>query len=544
MLRGRGSVFPSACKWAIPNAVLASVCHYFLHERAQSFRMEGLHYFWSGYTVTLSFLIVFRNNLAYNRYWEGAMSMAAIRGEWLNAMSSALAFSNPDHKDVRKFQCLIGKLASLLYASALQKVCHLEDDVLEVLNTDGLSPKCLRHLFQCETKSEVLTMWIERVMLQADRDKVIIVAPPILSRMFQDLGNGIVQLERIRTITEIPFPFPYAQMVAVMLVVHWLVTPSLAVVHLDSSIWAGVICFLLTGAMWSLIYIAQEIDQPFGDDANDLPIREMMADFNRALFDMLHLDSITIPEYAHEGDIMDAEIGTWSNKSQDRCSFARPGSSESTQKLTSAPSVNKMSSVPATSSSAAGGSSSVVVQPSDVECKVLDGAEVAQQSAKQPERSGMQIDGIFRESAAAIVPGQSSPSSNEGSPQGGTPQVTLRPPELLDLATSSERDIENPQSPSESHAASQNRLQHLQVPAADRLEGRQGLSGLAAGLAAQRDVTPGPISEQALSRSSSCRSTQSQSVFEASEVRDAEEPGRRSNPVVSSNTKSLRRRDD
>eukprot|EP00930_Biecheleria_cincta_P083301 TRINITY_DN7289_c1_g1_i1.p1 TRINITY_DN7289_c1_g1~~TRINITY_DN7289_c1_g1_i1.p1 ORF type:complete len:554 (-),score=50.60 TRINITY_DN7289_c1_g1_i1:156-1817(-) len=535
-----GSVFPAAFKWAIPNALMAALCHYFLHEKAQTFKMDGLDYFWSGYTVTLSFLIVFRNNLAYNRYWEGAMSMAAIRGEWLNAISSALAFSNPEHKDVRGFQCLVAKLASLLYASAIHQVCRLEDDVLQVLNPKGLSAKCLHHLFECNTRSEVLTMWIERVMLQADRDKVILVAPPILSRVFQDLGNGIVQLEKIRNISEIPFPFPYAQMVAVMLVVHWLVTPTLAVVYLDSTIWAGVICFLLTGAMWSLIYIAQEIDQPFGDDANDLPVRDMMDDFNRALLDMLHENSVAIPEFQWTGDILEDPFGTWSDKHEARCTFGT-NPAGSSPKLSSPPANSKMSSSspppsqqqqrPAPASSAPPvGTASAVVQPSDVECKVHYAAE-------ETTRSAAQFDGIFRESAASVGSHQNSPRSDEG-----VPTVTLRLAEPLDLAMSPQRDIENPHSPCESRATSPNsRLQLPEAPAVVQLEGRQLQSGQAEGFSSPRVLTRGPSSEQMSSRSPSHRSVLS---FEASEVRNADEPGRRANPVASSATRTMRKRDD
>lgn len=38
---------------------------------------------------------------------------------------------------------------------------------------------------------------------------------------------------------------------------------------------AGVIVFVVSTSFWTLFYIAQEIDQPFGEDANDLPVREM-----------------------------------------------------------------------------------------------------------------------------------------------------------------------------------------------------------------------------------------------------------------------------
>lgn len=33
--------------------------------------------------------------------------------------------------------------------------------------------------------------------------------------------------------------------------------------------------FVVSTSFWTLFYIAQEIDQPFGEDANDLPVRDM-----------------------------------------------------------------------------------------------------------------------------------------------------------------------------------------------------------------------------------------------------------------------------
>merc|ERR1719386_356394 len=39
--------------------------------------------------------------------------------------------------------------------------------------------------------------------------------------------------------------------------------------------------------MWSLLYIALEIDQPFGEDDNDLPMRAIQHDFNQSLLALL-----------------------------------------------------------------------------------------------------------------------------------------------------------------------------------------------------------------------------------------------------------------
>ena len=46
--------------------------------------ITSLNSVWSSYSFVLSFLVVFRNNQAYSRFWEGATLMNEMRGEWLN----------------------------------------------------------------------------------------------------------------------------------------------------------------------------------------------------------------------------------------------------------------------------------------------------------------------------------------------------------------------------------------------------------------------------------------------------------------------------
>merc|ERR1719221_1467113 len=91
-----------------------------------------------------------------------------------------------------------------------------------------------------------------------------------------------------------------------MMLVHWLVTPMLASQTIRSPWWAAAMCFFVTTSYWSLIYIALEIDQPFGSDHNDLPIREMQVDFNRSLLQLLDPRAQKPPEYDFDPGVMKA----------------------------------------------------------------------------------------------------------------------------------------------------------------------------------------------------------------------------------------------
>lgn len=341
MWRCRGSVFHKSVLVCLPNAILASLCHYFLHDRREALGIDGMQSLWSGFTFVLGFLVVFRNNQAYSRFWEGAMQIAVMRGEWLNAISSSFAFcsaAKEKEDSVRSFQVHLAKTASLLFASALQQVCDLDDDVLQVLNTDGIGRKSMLHLVHSEVKTEILMQWCERLILDADRRKVIDVSPPVLSRLFQELGNGTVILQKVRNIKEVPFPFPYAQMLNFMLILHWLVSPVLVTQMVSSWWWAGLLCFVLTGSLWSLIHIAIEIDQPFGDDANDLPVKRMMVEFNEALLEMMHPLTQELPSYEHqEQQFLETPYEDWSHAEVHRCTFMRSSHASGMEEPSEAP---------------------------------------------------------------------------------------------------------------------------------------------------------------------------------------------------------------
>merc|ERR1719262_485338 len=153
----------------------------------------------SGFTFILGFLIVFRANNAYSRWWEGGTLLQELRGEWFNAFSSLMAFSNSSpskRQEVKKFQHQLVRLVSLLYASALHQVCTMEDKCFYLIDITGFEQESLAFLQSdlCHDHCEVVLQWIQRLVVLADANSVIKIAPPILSRVYNQLGNGIVNL--------------------------------------------------------------------------------------------------------------------------------------------------------------------------------------------------------------------------------------------------------------------------------------------------------------------------------------------------------------
>merc|ERR1719276_523087 len=89
---------------------------------------------------------------------------------------------------------------------------------------------------------------------------------------------------------------------ALMLIFHWACTPIIASQMIESASWGAGMSFLVVSSMWSLYYIALEIEQPFGEDSNDLPVAEMQADMNRSLSLLLEKQVQCPPKFSFSDD--------------------------------------------------------------------------------------------------------------------------------------------------------------------------------------------------------------------------------------------------
>ena len=58
--------------------------------------------------------------------------------------------------------------------------------------------------------------------------------PPVVSRIYQELSNGALGFHQAQKISRVPFPFPYAQLLAIMKVYFILTVPMAVVCFTDS----------------------------------------------------------------------------------------------------------------------------------------------------------------------------------------------------------------------------------------------------------------------------------------------------------------------
>jgi len=219
-------------------------------------------------------------------------------GEWFDATSSLMAFckkSQADKRDVLIFQHTLVRLVSLLNATVLMELAagsgldkpETRAFELELIDAEGIDRESLMTINQTHDKVELIFQWIQQLIVESQCHQIFSVAPPVLSRSFQELATGMVRFHEAVKIAKIPFPFPYMQIMEVLLLFHWLITPFLTCMWVRSTFWAGVVTFMQIFFFWSLNAIACELENPFGEDVNDLPIQEMQLTMNRRLLLLL-----------------------------------------------------------------------------------------------------------------------------------------------------------------------------------------------------------------------------------------------------------------
>jgi len=139
-------------------------------------------------------------------------------------------------------------------------------------------------------KVSMISMWLlELISREYQAGSTGDVAPPIITRLYQFASEGLAGYNQARKIAYIPFPFPHAQITTLyLLVVDFFVTPLLMTTFVTDVTLGfflnlfSVLCF--TG----LHEVAREIENPFQNVPNDVPLNNYQAQFNEGLMVMFY----------------------------------------------------------------------------------------------------------------------------------------------------------------------------------------------------------------------------------------------------------------
>mmetsp|Transcript_17190 Transcript_17190/g.39719 ORF Transcript_17190/g.39719 Transcript_17190/m.39719 type:complete len:706 (-) Transcript_17190:69-2186(-) len=112
------------------------------------------------------------------------------------------------------------------------------------------------------------------------------VAPPIVSRIFQFLGDGMIFYNHARKIMFIPFPFVHAQLSIIFVLSMVVVVPYLMHHEIREESVGAILTFLTVLCLQGTNEVARDLENPFRNFPNELPLVNFQAQFNEALITM------------------------------------------------------------------------------------------------------------------------------------------------------------------------------------------------------------------------------------------------------------------
>jgi putative membrane protein len=200
-------------------------------------------------------LLVFRTNTAYDRWWEGRKLWGSLVNNSRN-LALKLAVILEEEKDRNFFRKIIP-----IYATILQK--HLSNVETGQQLFDNLDLEIDHHKHK---PNQVAKMMFQRINdLYIDKkisgDQLIIINSEIQS--FSDICGAC---ERIKNT---PIPYSYSTFLKKFIFFYVMTLPFGYSVSLGYYV-APVVVFIFY-VLASLELIAEEIEDPFGNDENDLP---------------------------------------------------------------------------------------------------------------------------------------------------------------------------------------------------------------------------------------------------------------------------------
>lgn len=147
--------------------------------------------------------------------------------------------------------------------------------------------------------------WIVMLMVQRVEQGGMPVGAPIISRTYQLMGDGHNGFCQAAKIANTPFPFPYVQLISLMLHVFNLLSPLFVASMIDrlnetgitSATVIALITFCVTLGYSSLNQVARELEEPYGHGPNHLPLVLLQQGWNeRIIHLLLHDASRSVPD--------------------------------------------------------------------------------------------------------------------------------------------------------------------------------------------------------------------------------------------------------
>lgn len=227
-------------------------------------------------SFVISMLLVFRTNTAYDRWWEGRKQWGALVNNSRNLaikLHSMLRFEDETHRSF--FRKIIPMYANVLSNHLQAESTRLALDEQEHPELRGLDNN--KHL-----PNQVAMLLIQRVNRLYEEGKIKGDQLIVLNNELQSFTDICGACERIKNT---PIPFSYSVFLKKFIFFYVMTLPFSFVLSLG-YIAIPVVAFIFY-VLASLEQIAEEIEDPFGSDENDLPTTKIAQNIKKHVAEIL-----------------------------------------------------------------------------------------------------------------------------------------------------------------------------------------------------------------------------------------------------------------
>jgi putative membrane protein len=226
--------------------------------------------------IVLGLFLVFRTNTAYDRWWEGRKLWGSMVNNTRNFALKLNAFLVPGDLESRQW------FTEMIPYFVVAVKEHLREGV-NAANWVGIDPVLLKDLEGAKHIPNRLSSLIyQRVNLLYKKGVFTGDQLLLLDREMKEFSEILGACERIKNT---PIPYSYTMYFKQFIFIY-VITLPFAFVTTSGFITIPIVV-IITFVLLSVELIAEEIEDPFGKDVNDLPTDELSAKIKENVLEIL-----------------------------------------------------------------------------------------------------------------------------------------------------------------------------------------------------------------------------------------------------------------
>ncbi|MEI6946594.1 bestrophin family protein [Paraflavisolibacter sp. H34] len=224
----------------------------------------------------ISMLLVFRTNTAYDRWWEGRRQWGSLVNNSRNLAIKLNSLLGHDDVQNRSF------FKQLIPRFAFELMRHLQNEETRFVLDDHPHPEIPNFDRNKHIPNQVASLIMSRLHLLHRQQRISGEELLFLNGEISSFLDICGACERIKNT---PIPYSYSAFIK-KFIFFYVVTLPLGYVFNLGYLIIPVVIFVLY-VLGSLELIAEEIEDPFGRDANDLPMQRISENIRKNVGEIL-----------------------------------------------------------------------------------------------------------------------------------------------------------------------------------------------------------------------------------------------------------------